>query len=151
MNVLIQIKMSMRTANGKYSYSDNFRGISVHEWVQECHSYMCDKYGWKTFPILPGAFGYDNLVISLHHLFEKLDNSEEDMAEAVHAGWTENYLYWRDNKPWETDGFYRKPGNSLGDTRRNTCASTQYRDLPEEEKEKDIVVVNFVLEYLKKL
>lgn len=70
--------------------------------------------------------------------------SLEMLANEIHNGWCVNYKYWRDNNP-ENDGIHIKPFNKLGDERRNMCASTKYIDLPEDEKNKDIMIAEYLI------
>ena len=144
--------MATKTANGKYNYSDVYYNKSMDEWVALCHKDNCAKNGWKYTPLLPGAFGYDNIVVSLVYLFNQLkqidvDNIEthyEILCDAVHRGWCENYQYWRDNSPWN-NGPYRKPAKLLGDAQRNASLTTEYKHLPKEEQYKDKVFVDCIL------
>ena len=151
------------SANKKYSYKDIHYNHTLDEWVNIAHFYLSEKSGWKFYPLKPGAFGYDNLVVSLVYLFNNLakeplrdgkksvyDEDLESMASAVHEGWIENYKFWRDNSPFLTNNFYKKPASALGDERRENCAKTVYYDLPEDEKEKDRSIVFAVLDQLQK-
>ncbi len=69
--------------------------------------------------------------------------SEERVAELVHNGWVTNYVYWRDRKPGKP--LYIAPAKPLGDIRRNLCASTAFKNLPNDEQEKDLVIARFIL------
>jgi len=80
------------------------------------------------------------------HLIENRDR----MARLIHNGWAENYVYWRDNKPWLGNKLYNRPKQTLGDERRNNCVITKYADLNQEEKDKDYIFVNFIINSLKK-
>ena len=150
--------MATVTANGKYKYDCVFMNISLDEWVQLVHKNNAKLNCWKYSPLKKGCFGYDNLAISIGHVFteypEMKTHSKEEtdildvLAEAIHVGWTENYLYWRDNKPWLNDKNYTKPAQSLGDSRRNLCAETDYNHLPEDERNKDIIIASFIYDSL---
>lgn len=149
----------MSTANGKYKYSKIIFDKSLRIWVQEAHRYNCLQNKWKYFPLKEGAFGFDNIALSLMKVLIKIkkDNSmlkkKNTMAKYIHLGWCENYIYWRDNEPYNQNDFYIKPAKKLGDKRRNECANTKYKDLPEDEKNKDMVFVNFIkkkLDYILK-
>lgn len=137
--------MASKTANGKYMYNSVHYNKSMDSWVQKAHKSNCIANGWRHSHIKKGAFGYDSIVVSLNHLFEKLKTTTdpEKLAEAVHQGWCENYIYWRDNKPSTP---YTQPLRPLNDNRRNRCAELPYDKL--NENEKDRVFVNFVLEQL---
>jgi len=75
--------------------------------------------------------------------------SLDECAENVHIGWTKNYTFWRDNPPFQTQPtLYIAPFNPLGDERRNTCANTPYSQLPQEEKDKDLVIAEAIMMYI---
>ncbi len=144
----------MTTANGLYKYDEIYHGRAMHEWVRMAHEVNCINNGWKICPLIPRAYGYDNMVVCLSKIFQLNildinDNEKMKMAEVIHDGWTENYIYWRDNKPWENRG-YRRPNGTLGDERRNMCAATAFKDLPEEEQKKDLILVEFVISQINK-
>lgn len=141
-----------RTANGKYSYDDIYYGHSIDFWVQKCHQENCTVNRWNYRPLRKGAFGYDNIVVSLVYLFKGLKHNFvycEHLASLVHDGWKENYLYWRDNLPGKKEGPYYPPAQALGDLRRDECAASRYLDLPEDEKEKDRVLASQVFKLIK--
>lgn len=136
------------TADGKIEYT------SYAELVQKVHRSNCEHYGWTYTTLQPGAFGYDNLVHSIHALkIWKIDNIDQDwndklsqLAEIVHNAWIMNYTYWRDQKPYETHPeLYRKPYKPIGDVRRDACANTKYGDLPADEQEKDLVLAKIIM------
>ena len=108
--------MATNTANGKYSYEDTFNEITLGEWVNLNHKENCKLNNWSYTPLRPGAFGFDNIACSLIWFFNVYDNTDDShsLAEAVHNGWIENYLYWRDNKPWMTNPNYFKPAKAIG-------------------------------------
>jgi hypothetical protein len=124
------------TADGTVLYS---------KWdslVQKVHKKNSEFHKWKYFPLVPGAFGYDNLMHSVNEVMSTTDDASD--GEKVHRGWVKNYVFWRDNPPKDT--FYRMPYAPLGDERRNLCASTAYSDLPADEREKDDVIAKFIRE-----
>ena len=173
-------KEAVRTANGMYDYDKVSHGLTLHEWVQRLHEYNCTANGWNFVPLKRGAFGYDNLVMSvssaLPYEFDKNKTyyseipqkvlarfasknnlnkgvqptmSLEDVASDVHDGWSRNYRFWRDNKPWENlEYLYMKPYAPLGDERRNECAELPYIDLSDEECAKDDVIARVIIEIL---
>jgi hypothetical protein len=152
--------MATITANGKYQYNCMFMGMSLDHWVQSVHKHNATINHWNYFPLKKGAFGYDNLAISIGDVFvnySKLENilAETDLidmlAETIHIGWTENYLYWRDHQPWLKNADYTKPAQSLGDARRNLCAETDFAQLPEDEKLKDISIAKFIYDSVKSI
>lgn len=95
--------MASQTANSKYQYDTIYHGQSLDHWIQSAHKKNCSVNGWKYMPLKRGAFGYDNIAISLVYLFDYITkfgkHDTEMMADAIHRGWCENYIYWRDNKP----------------------------------------------------
>lgn len=147
----LSIPVATTTANGLYTYSMILGGKSLHQWVEVTHQAFTKEYGWKNTLLKPGSFGYDNLVCSVAHCYDKIleqiviGNVEtKHAAEWVHDGWVMNYTYWRDNKPWENQA-YSKPSSPLGDVRRDELANTAYLDLPLDEQRKDLIVAECIL------
>ena len=140
--------MATVTANGKYNYTDVYNGKTLGEWVNLNHRENCRVNGWASTQLRAGAFGFDNIACSLVYFFEQYKTLQDDtsLASAVHNGWIENYLYWRDNKPWLGAGknVYFKAAKPIGDKQRDMCATTPFADLPQEEKDKDMVFVSFM-------
>lgn len=137
-----------QTANGKYGYNTVFQNKTLNDWVQEFHKINCEENKWSFTPLKPGAYGYDNLVICLGNFFSSQsapkETSLEEVAILIHDSWVENYIYWRDNKPWEKEGYF-KPFKPINDERRNKCAETSYKDLPDDEKEKDLILARYII------
>lgn len=136
----------MTTANKQYKYDTVYHEKSISLWVEDVHKYMSSKSRWKYFPLAPGLFGFDNQVLSIAYTFDnyKPGMDLDEVSNLVHEAWIINYKFWRDNEPWKKNKFYIKPSKKLGDERRNLCASLKYKDLPEDEQEKD----GFIAEYL---
>ncbi len=133
------------TANGKYNYNEQFGDKTLTEWADICHKELSRVSKWKYIPLKAGSFGFDNMIISIGYLFENFEKNElEHLAELIHKGWTINYIYWRDNKP---KAPYLSPAKPLGDKRRNDCAIIPYKNLPEDEKEKDRVIARTLMTY----
>ena len=174
LNIVLSYKMSqppLKSANYDYNYSDKFYYLTLDEWCQEAHKILAKASKWYYQPLKPGGFGYDNMIVSLGHMFDeynkineenfdKLNQGEvieditvEQLARLIHEGWTKNYLYWRDQKPWLKGhpGNYKRPSKALGDERRNKCAETDYSDLSQDEKDKDMIIAKYILQKVNKL
>ncbi len=147
--------MATITANNIYKYDTIYFNKSLDEWIQEVHINNLKYYGWKNIPLKRGCFGYDNIAISLNLLFDQILNDKTILdnkllcAHYIHLGWTMNYIYWRDYKPWLTNNNYIKPSKSLNDSRRNNCAKLSFNDLDDEEKEKDLIIVEYLINNIK--
>lgn len=144
-NELEYISLPLISANGKYEYSSIYYGKSLSQHALALDAKMIDHYKWDRGLLAPCSYGFENLVNSIGSIFEKCnkDSSLDTMAEQCHLGWVDNYLYWRDHQPYLT-GTYVKPYNPLNDERRDKCASTNYADLDEKEKEKDLFIASVV-------
>lgn len=141
------------SANQKYDYFSIISGQTLDEIVQKLHLHNARMQGWYAHPLKRGAFGYDNLVLSVVTVMEKCNLHEDDdeiLATAVHEGWAANYLYWQAHKPWlpAKTSLYTQPAKALNDERRNMCARSSYEDLPEEEKQKDLIIAKWIRENL---
>lgn len=134
--------MATTTADGTFTFSQTYNGTTLHDWINQCHKALAVSSGWEYKPLKPGMFGYDNLAHSIGRVFSTNYStmSIDELANLVHQGWITNYIYWRDNNPFETNPLYFKPGNPLGDERRNLCANTSYKDLPKDEQNKDLII-----------
>lgn len=144
---------AFQTANKQYNYDDIIFNKKISEWIQDAHKYNCKINNWKYMPLKKGAFGFDNLVVSLMKVFDnilknkEIINNDIEICKLIHIGWQENYLFWRDNNPHYinfSNQKYIKPSKTLGDERRNKCAITEYENLPEDEKNKDIVFAKYI-------
>ena len=136
-----------QTANEMYDYNTEYNDIKLSDLVQECHKYNCNLNGWYYQKLKIACYGFDNLAVCLGIVLDNIDEDadEEKIAELIHEGWVVNYVYWRDNKPWLNKEYnYQKPSKPLGDDRRNLCATTKYKDLPDDEKEKDLILARWV-------
>ena len=139
--------MATQTSNNEFKYEHVFNGKPLSEWVNLVHKEFSIHSGWNYYPLKPGMFGFDNMAMSIGYVLRAFDASEECMtdikvAELVHDGWVANYTYWREHKPGHP---YIPPAKPLGDERRNLCASTIFKDLPQEEKDKDLIIARFLL------
>jgi len=133
----------IRTANGVFGYDDVFWGAPLRELVDGAHRALGSALGWRYFPLPPGAFGFDNMAVSLGMVARAaLPLDEEAIAAAVHNGWCINYEYWRDRGPGAP---YRAPPAPLGDARREACL-VPYRFLSESERSKDLIIARFIIE-----
>lgn len=142
---------AIHTANGMFNYNDKFYDIDLDTWVQETHKYNCEKNNWKYSYLKKGAFGYDNLAVSIGFTLRKYEHNYDEesslykLAELIHDGWSINYIYWKEKHPENSKTYkYIAPFNPLEDERRNTCAITQFRWLDDEEKNKDYIIAEFL-------
>lgn len=123
-------------------------GKKIIDIANGAHHALSIASGWDYKPLQPGSFGIDNMVCSCYEALKVLKNGNgniiiETVADAVHRGWVINYLFWRDN---EVVAPYKKPYNKLGDERRDQCAQLAYKDLNDDEKHKDIIIAQFLMQ-----
>ena len=144
---------ALTTANGRHLYQ------LYDTLAQEAHRHFAEVNGWAKSTLRPGQFGYDNMVTSVawvalmdRALVFDFDTPRqltvEEAADLIHQGWTENYLYWRDQKPFLQNRGYQKPAKPLGDPRRDSCAQATFAQLPPDEQEKDLVLARFLIKRL---
>ena len=144
------------------------RAMTLREWGAVAHRALADVYGWSPVPPRAVTFGFNNLVSSVAALLTAWDPARDPARDAkaveaaasfVHEGWSANYVFWRDHRPWvplsptvtlasRDDAEFVRPHYPLGDARRDACAASTYADLPEAEKEKDRIVARAVLRAL---
>lgn len=137
-----------RTANDAFPYDYIMHGHPLRWWVELVHRHVSEKSQWTYAPLQPGAFGFDNMAVSVGRLLEACSPQMDldTAADIVHRGWAENYTWWRDHAP--ACPPYRMPATPLGDKRRNSLAETAYANLPPEEKLKDQWIACCVLQEL---
>lgn len=141
--------MASKTLCGSVGYADHLLGRTVDEWVRGIHRYNCEKNNWEYRPLRPGAFGYDNLAMSIRAIEDASELGPEGLSALVHAGWARNYIAWRDVMAvWNEEDLrsrgYFPPYTPLGDERRDRLAVTPYADLPEVEKAKDRLIAEYI-------
>lgn len=130
----------MTTADGKINHSE------FDELVQLVNRKNSEKNGWKVNSLKPGTYGYDNLAHCIVASHGEVNMNK--LCHLIHDAWTYNYLYWRDNKPWETNTYYKKPFQPLGDERRDNCAALSFDLLPSDEQAKDVAIAEILLEII---
>jgi hypothetical protein len=141
---------ALASASGNYQYDQVFMGHKLSDLVAICHKELSRQSAWFYLPLIPGQFGYDNIIESLGHALTNFKNTDiETLASFIHDGWANNYIYWRDNQPFITNSFYKAPGKPLGDTRRDQYAATKFNDLDEDEKEKDRIIAKTLYQVIK--
>jgi hypothetical protein len=143
-----------RSANKSFNYDDEFYGYKLSELAQEAHRELSILSGWYYRQLVPGQFGYDNMIVCIGTALKEFkdgdkitSDSEIKLAELIHEGWAINYIYWRDTSPWLKRG-YSAPAKKLGDERRNQCAITAFKNLDKEEQDKDLVISRFLIKKL---
>jgi hypothetical protein len=124
-------------------------------WIQLSNKYNSDINRWQFRLLKKGAYGYDNMCLSLYKVFIYINKypgkifDKEKIASLIHDGWCENYIYWRDNKPYNKSKIYIKPYNKLDDERRNMLAITKFEDIPQDEKDKNYIIADFLINEFK--
>ena len=146
----MELLEAIRSANGEYNYDTKIFYMTLNDWANQAHKFNCISNNWAFSPLKPGSFGYDNLIVSLGYTLTNCstftENDVEIIANLIHEGWIKNYTFWRDKKPWLNNDYkYYKPFNHLNDERRNNCAILDYHKLPQEEKDKDIILAKFLI------
>lgn len=139
------------TANGKYEYECIHNGKTLDKWIEEINRHNCAENKWNYFQLRKGNFGYDNLAVCISYVFKYIKKRDKlptlkRCCELIHNGWIENYTHWRDNKPYNGNSGYKRPGNPLDDERRNNCARLSFDELPDDEKTKDEIIAKYLLQ-----
>lgn len=143
---LINLFILMKTANGLFSYDQVYFNETLDTHANNVNRIVAKKCGWGGWKLNAGMFGYDNFIMSVGYALECPDKSnKETLCEYAHQGWATNYVFWRDNKPWLTNSFYKKPNKLPGDDRRDKLTVTKYANLPKEEKISNIIIAEYVL------
>lgn len=120
-------------------------GRTLREWVDLVYKYECNQRKWKYMKLALGSFGAEIIAVSVLAMrnADDVNENEYQLATQVHQAWSRAYVHWRDHPPPIPP--YRLPYNPLGDDHRNQCASLTFSNLSDEEKEKDLIVVEAFL------
>jgi hypothetical protein len=142
--------MATDTANGLVSYSSVAYGKSYDEWVHIAHTSNCMIHKWTFYPLKPGSYGYDSIVVSFQRVFSNpefpmfvAEMDVEAVSRLVHAGWVANVFFWIETLPFENDARYIKPLIPI--ERREACARLEYEELTEEDKDKHRFFARFLI------
>jgi len=138
-----------QTASGKYNFDTIYNNKPLREWISLINKELCIINNWTYTQLDPGMYGYDNFATSLCYVFMNLDKNLNllEYADLIHEGWSENYIYWRDNEPYKNN-LYKKPFNPIGTEYKNMLATTEFKLLPIDEQKKDIDIAKILLELL---
>jgi hypothetical protein len=128
----------------KYNPEEKFNtNWTLDEMVQAVHKKNCEASKWSFSPLKKLSYGYENLAVCIGNYLTKTPLGRIAIAEQIHESWIENYIYWRDNMHKHPE--FIPPYTPLGDERRNTCAVTAFKDLPQDEQNKDFVLADILV------
>ncbi len=140
----------MQTSNKLFKYDQIYLNKTLDQYANEIHHIMKLKCKWNNNnKLLIGMYGYDALIMSIGYALKYCPDklNLQCLAEFIHQGWSDNYIYWRDSQPWLKNKLYKKPHNCLGDSRRNKLSLTKFNDLPVEEKKSNIIIAKYILKH----
>jgi hypothetical protein len=149
------------TANQLFNYFDYYDNKTLDQWIQDIHSFDALINGWSNIPLKRGSFGYDFIGHSFVNSFDFLRSFKEKdkmikselidiVAGKVHEGWVANYIFWRDEKPYLKNNFYKKPAKPLGDEHREMLSILNYEDLDDDDKEGYKIIAEYIVNNLMK-
>jgi hypothetical protein len=139
--------MATGTADGLYDYYekvissnglrktfiDHSCAMNVYLEVENSWAPKIDRYGHPISPLGPGRWGTDINVSRIGHALKTTNkySSIDEIAAAVHAGWSACYKYWYENRPWDfaPDALYFCPGKNLLSRQKLTRCSLSYDQL----------------------
>jgi len=138
------------TANGLYRYNELYYGQTLCDIAEKTHEHLSNQCGWFYRKLVPGQFGYDNMIVSIGHLLDNYNEnlSIDEMASLIHIGWIINYKYWRDNEPYIYNDHYKKSAKKLNDNKRNICAESTFNDLGLDDKNQNLIMVDVIKKIL---
>lgn len=132
-----------------------FKNLSIYQWIDLIHKDASVEFGIIYKKLEVKSYPYENYLysflcgLSAYYYFGNLCNIEI-MSYYIHEGWSFNYLYWRDNKPWLENTNYLEPERQLGDSVRDTQSLTPYDKLSEKDKDKDRIIARILYRILAK-
>ncbi len=133
-------EVATQSAYSNIQYTAILYNKSLHEWSDYIHLKISSKSGWDYVKLNPGTFGFDSNIETIMAIFMYLQTTAnptiDGAAEACHDAWSSNYWYWVNNKPFKYNKAYRPSRKPLGDYRRTELSHTDFRYLPQIEKDK---------------
>ena len=120
------------------------------EFVQQFHKYNCDRNGWRFQTLIPGTYAYDCIAVSTQYMMDQCNNDKTNditaMAQFLHEGWAKNYIYWRDEKPWQKDPTrFHKPSKPIKNKEREQLAQTPYSGLSAKDKDGNLFMAQYIV------
>jgi hypothetical protein len=132
-----------------------FKNLSISQWIDLIDKDASVEFGIPYKKLEIKSYPYENYLYSFLcglSAYSHFGNScdIEILSYYIHEGWSFNYLYWRDNKPWLNNTGYIEPEKMLGDSVRDTLSLTPYNDLSEKDKDKDRIIARILYRILTK-
>lgn len=132
-----------------------FKNLSINQWIDAIHKEASREFGVKYKSLEIKSYVYENYLYSFLcalSAYSYFGNSSdiELLSYYIHEGWSYNYLYWRDNKPWLDNNNYLEPERQLGDSVRDTLSLISYNELSEKDKDKDRIIARILYRILTK-
>ena len=115
------------TADGRYDY---FREINGTTLIDHARKVTSDR-GIRR--IEPGEWITDRTVSMLGAAMDAISGTKEEIAEAVHLGYTRCYRYWFENSPFREPSAYKGP--FLVPKTRRTYREKEYAEISAESKD----------------
>ena len=133
--------------------------LTLHQAVESLQKYLCAQNDWHDCHLKVGSWSYDNLAHLIYILNEwclqkwtkqpKVLFTTEMLSKVVFRAWKDNYLYWRDYQPYLKNKRYFLPNKIPFNEERDLRAKTLYKDLPQEQKEKNVIYVDWYVSHLR--
>jgi hypothetical protein len=137
---------AVETYNKMFRYDKVFYNVPLSIWVTECHKYMCDQLRVMYYKPTPGSFDYDTYAIAIGIVLNDAPiRSNLELLNWLHMAKKICYFNWSQNLPYEKDSRYIKPDDPLGDPYRTKLFNLNYESLPESERNKYIIMAQFIL------
>jgi len=137
-------KYNRTTADGKYNLAQKFfNELPLYKLAQTCNELTCKNPIILTF----NSYGMDVIASSIGYALINIVDlslaSIEEISTMIHKGWIENYIYWRDNKPWISRNF-SKPHDALGDERRESFVTLSFNELDKTRQARNLLWAKFL-------
>ncbi len=144
-------------ACGSIAFSCQIMSRSISDWIAAIHLSIQSVTG-SSKQIMPGKYGYDvnahvqsALLRYIEHTIKSQGSSSifsiglsdrQMMLDIIHNAWRNNYMYWINQRPYESNvcprlrrvhaGEYKKPSKQLDTPRYHLLCSRYPSNLPSE-------------------
>ncbi len=154
------------TASKKYKYDTIYFNKPLYDCVPIVHNNVDLINNWKKFDIKKYTYGYDNYIYVLSKVLPKIKQNKDDLfiyignqlsldkyGKIAFKAHIKNYLYWRNNIPYDGNPIYEKPSKAKkrSENFSDELALCTWEALDSCQKDIYIDIVKSVFDYLKQV
>ncbi len=133
--------------------------MTLHDAVESLHIYLCYVNNWTENGLKADSWSYDNLAHLIYYMNEwclqrwsmnpQIKFTTKMLQKVVFDAWKDNYIHWRDEKPYTKDKRYTLPKKIPFNPDRDARSTINYGDLCQEQKDKNQPYVDWYYAHLR--